>query len=57
MLTDVDLITKHVGQIDNKIKKMQVKHDAPEGVVMENIPLEFREKIEGVDTEIKRLLG
>lgn len=56
MLTE-DIITKHVSQIDNKIKKTQVKLDAPEDVVMENIPQEFRDKIEGVDIEIKRILG
>lgn len=56
-LTLVDLITKHVAQIDNKIKKTQVKMDAPEDIVMENIPVEFREKIEGIDIEIKRLLS
>ena len=31
--------------------------DAPEEIVMENIPSEFREKIEGIDIEIKRLLS
>lgn len=46
-----------MAQVDNKIKKTQVKLDAPEDVVMENIPQEFRDKIEGVDSEIKRLLG
>jgi hypothetical protein len=44
-----------VAIIDNKIKKSQVKLDLP-GDDMENIPVEFREKIENVDTEIKKLL-
>lgn len=41
--------------IDTKIKKTQIKPENP-GAQLDNIPAEYREKIDNVDTEIKKLL-
>lgn len=49
------MFSKQVSIIDTKIKKTQVKPDNP-GAPLDNIPAEYREKIDNVDTEIKKLL-
>lgn len=49
------MFSKQVSIIDTKIKKTQVKPENP-GAPLDNIPAEYREKIDNVDTEIKKLL-
>ena len=48
------LFTKHITSIDAKIKKTQAKMENPEGKV--EIPSDFQEKIDSIDTEVKKLL-
>ena len=49
------MFSKQIAIVDNKIKASQVRLD-DSGRLIENIPLEYREKIENVDAEIKKLL-